>query len=53
MLLRHSLELMKEADALDAAAIRAMEAGARTPRHLGRWCEAYGRRKLATLSLPN
>ncbi|MEJ0040016.1 MAG: 3-isopropylmalate dehydrogenase [Gammaproteobacteria bacterium] len=31
MLLRHSLELTKEADALDAAAIRAMEAGARTP----------------------
>lgn len=31
MLLRHSLELPKEADALDAAAIRAMEAGARTP----------------------
>jgi 3-isopropylmalate dehydrogenase len=31
MLLRHSLELTKEADALDAAAIDAMEAGARTP----------------------
>lgn len=31
MLLRHSLGLTKEADALDSAAIRAMEAGARTP----------------------
>src|SRR5262245_22130851 len=31
MLLRHSLELTKEADILDAAAVRAMEAGARTP----------------------
>ena len=31
MLLRHSLELTKEADALDAAAVRAMEGGARTP----------------------
>jgi len=31
MLLRHSLELTKEADALEAAVSRALEAGARTP----------------------
>src|SRR6202000_1520645 len=31
MLLRHSLELNKEADALEAAVSRALEAGARTP----------------------
>src|SRR6185437_8400711 len=31
MLLRHSLDLTKEADVLEAAAIRAMEGGARTP----------------------
>jgi 3-isopropylmalate dehydrogenase len=31
MLLRHSLELTMAADALESAAIRAMEAGARTP----------------------